>query len=88
MKNNLGRHNHPLMLMLLEDKVSSIYDGFYREDNMVVYGENSTCDLTWTVPDVVKKLLNYDGNMEVSFWWGDCEDIKITKVYVQYSKQK
>lgn len=66
----------------------SIYDGFYREDNMVVYGENSTCDLTWTVPDVVKKLLNYDGNMEVSFWWGDCEDIKITKVYVQYSKQK
>ena len=50
---------------------------------MVVYSDTNTHDVTWLVPDEVKKLLDYDGNIELSFWWGDCEEIKITKVNIE-----
>ncbi|MBE6843303.1 MAG: hypothetical protein E7510_10820 [Ruminococcus sp.] len=66
---------------------ASLYDGFYKEKDMVVYSDTNTHDVTWLVPDEVKKLLDYDGNIELSFWWGDCEEIKITKVNVQYSEK-
>ncbi len=64
----------------------TLFGGFYCEENMVIYEDSPARDLTWIVPETVKKAIDYEGDLEISFWWGESAELVIEQIYVQYSK--
>ena len=61
-----------------------IYDGFYQEDNIVQYSEIEKMDIEWIIPDEIKNNIDYNGNLQLSFWWNNNQELNVNNIYVQY----
>ncbi len=61
-----------------------IFDGFYNEENIVGYSDIEKMDITWIIPDEVKNNIDYNGNLQLSFWWSNNQELNVKNIYVQY----
>ena len=62
--------------------------GWYQSEEFKAPTEGAYGEITWEVPADVAKYINYSGNLQFGYYWGDCSNIRLDSVICQYTRTK
>ncbi len=82
---SLGKFTGAFGVSVKDGAACATEDGWYQTQNICVFTDSSSLNLTWIVPDDVRESIDPSGNILLGFWWSDQSNITINSVSVRYS---
>lgn len=77
---NLGNVKGGFGISVSEDCPYSTDEKWYQPEDFSVSVDGAHCEVTWEVPEEIKKYIGFDGKVLFGYWWSDVSEIRLDRV--------
>lgn len=83
---NIGTYKGGCGISVTEDCKAATDTGWFQSDDFEAQSEGSYLEVTWNVPADVAPYIAAGGDIQIGYWWGAVQKVKLTNVICTFTR--